>query len=201
MKKLSDILDNPTIWKLFRDSFDLFFGIYRKRKKLLKVWEIAGKNYSVLDIACGIGQFSDITRGPYLGVDLNNQYIERAKKLYNAPNISFQCIDVKDLYKENKQYDIVLLIGIAHHLDKDTLSDLLTVVHQIARKSVVLIEVAHEQNTPWGKWLRNNDRGKFVRPQNTLKKIISESDFKIKDCVFIRSWGINTTAIYFTQNQ
>jgi SAM-dependent methyltransferase len=168
---------------------------------LLKVWGIAGNHYSVLDIACGIGQFSDITRGPYLGVDLNNQYIERAKKLYNSPNISFQCVDVKNLYKENKQYDIALLIGIAHHLDNDTFSDLLTVVHKIAKKSVVLIEVAQEQNTPWGKWLRDNDRGKFVRPQNKLKQIICESGFKIKECVFIRSWGTNTTAIYFTQNQ
>ncbi|MDA3898567.1 MAG: class I SAM-dependent methyltransferase [Desulfobacteraceae bacterium] len=201
MKKISNILDNPTIWKLFRDSFDFFLGIYRKRKELLKVWGIAGNHYSVLDIACGIGQFSDITRGPYLGVDLNNQYIERAQKLYNSPNISFQCVDVKNLYKENKQYDIALLIGIAHHLDNDTFSDLLTVVHKIAKKSVVLIEVAQEQNTPWGKWLRDNDRGKFVRPQNKLKQIICESGFKIKECVFIRSWGTNTTAIYFTQNQ
>jgi 2-polyprenyl-3-methyl-5-hydroxy-6-metoxy-1,4-benzoquinol methylase len=176
--KLKDILDYPLVWYLFRTILDLTFGVDRKRKLLLEKWGIRGFEMSVLDVGCGIGQFSDITKGEYLGVDLNRDFVLRASKVNSAANVKFRCVNVKDLSLEGKKFEVVLLIGILHHLDESTSRSLLSLLKDVTEQYLVVMEVIQEQTNFLGRWIKDNDRGEFVRRHQELFTMIAEEGYK-----------------------
>jgi len=177
--RLQDVLDSAPVWHFFRWSLDLAFGVYRKRKALLQEWGAA--DGSVLDVACGIGQFSDATQQGYLGIDLNRDYIERAISLHRAKHIEFRCMDVKDLSANAGRANTVLLIGILHHLDEETARDLLAAIKALAQEQLIVMEVVQEQTNLFGRWIKNNDRGKYVRHQRELNRLVADAGFELAD--------------------
>src|SRR3989344_5800177 len=90
--KITDILNIPWAWRLFRTTINLFFGLYRKRVKVLRGFGLTDQT-AVVDIACGTGEYSKITNGKYLGIDMDCRYIASAQKQYNSPNKQFVCAD------------------------------------------------------------------------------------------------------------
>ena len=105
--KITDILEYPVVWQSFRKIIDILFGIYRKRKNVIRRFGITNQ-VSVIDIACGIGQYSAITNGQYLGIDLNEQYITTAKKLYGNANKKFLRADANTSKISADSYDVAL---------------------------------------------------------------------------------------------
>src|SRR5262249_6961182 len=91
------LLNNPIIWESSRIGLDFAFGLYQKRYDVLRRWKVLENNPEILDIGCGIGQYSQITQGKYLGVDLNDRYISYATRRRSKANRSFRCQDVTAL--------------------------------------------------------------------------------------------------------
>ena len=76
---------------------------------------------SILDVGCGIGQYAEITKGDYLGVDLMPKYIDYAtRRARGAPNRSFRCADVGTLVDEHREFDIVLMVENEHECNVGT---------------------------------------------------------------------------------
>src|SRR5205085_1697418 len=98
------VLNNPITWEVTRIGLDLIFGVYRRRVKLLHRWGLLDSNPSILDIGCGIGQYSTITKGRYLGVDLNEPYINYATQRYKRQNSTFKCMNVTQVLDENLRF-------------------------------------------------------------------------------------------------
>lgn len=171
---MKQILEVPIIWQSFRWLLDIFFGAYRKRRALIKEW--GGCSGSILDVGCGIGQFSDISPH-YIGIDMDSGYIARARKLY--PDKEFKCADAAELPVDN-HFDTVLLIGILHHMDEESCRKLLTRLKSIA-SNLVMMEVIQEQTNPFGRWIKNNDRGEFVRTQLNVTEMIRSTGFELED--------------------
>src|SRR5437016_3778398 len=73
MGRLIQALNNPIVWQANRWLLNLTFGLYRRRFRLLRDWGVLEGRPSILDIGCGIGQYAEITRGPYLGIDLDER--------------------------------------------------------------------------------------------------------------------------------
>src|SRR5271169_5810416 len=107
-KWLISRLDNPVVWRTSRALLNLNFGVYRKRFRLLQQWGLLEGDPRVLDIGCGIGQYAEVTRGPYLGVDLNERYINCATRLYQNTDRTFRCVDNTKLWQEHQKFDLVL---------------------------------------------------------------------------------------------
>jgi len=76
------------------------------------------KGCRVVDLMCGPGYLlgrldqrrSDVV---YMGVDLDNGFIDHAKGLY--PRICFECADVV-AWSTQKKFDVVICTGGVHHL-------------------------------------------------------------------------------------
>ena len=173
--KITDILEHPVVWQPFRKGIDILFGIYRKRKNVIRRFGITNQ-VSVIDIACGTGQYSTITNGRYLGIDLNEQYIATAKKLHGNNNKIFLCADANTSKISNSSYDVALLIDATHHLCDEENRTLIKTLDRIASKFIIICDPVTQNKKNWiGRFLTYMDRGAYIRPKKELISLISET--------------------------
>jgi len=192
---LRNLLHNPVVWELSRIGLNWTFGVYRHRFARMQQWRVLEPNPTVLDIGCGIGQYAQITNGTYLGVDLNERYIAYASKRHRKPHQSFRCQDVAEVLHEQSRFDMVLMVDFLHHIPDEQCLKLLVVAGQLTRRYVVSFEPITFQPHPVGRWMVEHDRGKHVRPLDSLHALFRKSGLHIADSVALRLGPINTRAI------
>ena len=135
---------------------------------------------TVLDLGCGVGTFAPLFRkGGYLGIDINKESIEYARK--KNPGYKFKVEDVTN-FKLAEKFDTVLIIGVLHHISDEDVIKVLRCSSICLRKGgkIIAIEAIpplFKWNLP-GQFLRANDSGKFIRSTKEYKTLI-EKKFKI----------------------
>ncbi len=190
------IFDNAITWEFFRILLDLIFGLYKNRfEKISKEWKIKN-DLSILDIGCGIGQYSKITSSRYVGIDLNCKYIDYCKKKFvNNKNKIFRCEDVTLLLGEKETYDIVLIVDFLHHIPNDLAEKILKIASSLANQYIICFEPILEQDHPIGKWIISNDEGNYIRPLNELHKLFENINCQIIDSSELKIGPIKSRAI------
>ena len=137
-------------------------------------------NNLVVDVACGNGEYSTkFKAAKYIGVDLNPAYIEYAQKHYSEYG-KFVCADVSDLSSvlSGNKIDIVLLIGVLHHLTDDQAKSMLHDVskHLAPTGRVISVDPVFTPDPGLtARLLAAADRGKYVRLINDHRRILEES--------------------------
>lgn len=134
------------------------------------------KYETILDFGCGIGILAPLfPRKKYLGFDKDEKAIAFAK--VRNPGYSFIVSDATNL-KLNKKFDLIVVIGVLHHLDdQEAKAALKTIRFLLAKNGVVLII---EPIPPIYKWnilgylLRASDKGHFVRKMQDYKKLMRD---------------------------
>jgi SAM-dependent methyltransferase len=174
-------LDNPLAWRGSRWLLNLTFGLYRKRFALLRRWGVLAEGPSVLDIGCGIGQYAAVTRGPYLGVDLNESYVNCAARTYRHTDRAFRCADVTKLWQENKTYNLVLMVDFLHHIPDEAAVNILRAAARLADRQVVSFEPVKKQTNRVGQWIIDHDRGEFMRPVEDLHRLFAKAGLPISE--------------------
>ena len=187
---VSFLLNNVYIWKFFRKFLDKVFGLYSKRLLAIRALGI-NDEMSVIDVGCGMGQFSDITKNQYLGIDLSEQYIDMAKAIYfNDRNKKFICKDLIMAELPEDSYDVAILIDFTHHMGRDELEKLFTKLNIIISKYVIISDpVLQNSKNIWGRVLTFLDRGEYFRSEADIITLISEY-FNILKVKKIRGIGI-----------
>lgn len=176
---INTLLDNPAVWEATRLSLDLVFSFYKRRMERIAAWGLLKDNPSILDLGCGIGQFSSITGGGYLGLDMNERYIHYARRRNRRPNCSFQCADAATLARAGSKFDGILIVDLLHHLSDAECAEVLKTASRLARKWVVNFEPIKEEANPLGRWINDHDRGHFIRPLAELHKLYEKSPLSI----------------------
>ena len=77
------------------------------------------KNKVVLDAACGSGYGSYMlskTAKSVYGVDISNNALEMATKMYNANNITYKKADIRILPYPNNKFDVVVSFETIEHI-------------------------------------------------------------------------------------
>jgi 2-polyprenyl-3-methyl-5-hydroxy-6-metoxy-1,4-benzoquinol methylase len=189
------LLENPFVWKMSRIALDTVFGLYRRRFGLLEQCGILAGDPSILDIGCGTGQYSVLTRSRYLGIDLNARYIHVARKRHRAPNRDFQCVDMTRLWEAQERFDIVLLVDFLHHIGDDHAVRVLAMAAQLARRHVVSFEPLTHQTNPFGRWIVDHDQCHFMRPLAELESLFQRAALGITHSTELRLGPITTRAI------
>jgi len=165
-------MDNPVVWEMSRRFLDIYLGLYRKRLDILREWGCLRGDPSVLDIGCGIGQYANISKGKYLGVDLNEKYIKYARKRNHKSNQSFICADVVTGLNESSKFDLVLMVDFLHHISDGNISSILTAATHLTKGYIVIFEPCPNQTHLIGRWLIDHDRGEYMRKPAKLKELI-----------------------------
>ncbi len=149
-------------------------GLYHTRFQAIRSLPCFRNDASVLDVGCGIGQYSRLNNGPYLGLDFDERYIRHARKVHGSPQKQFRIGNVTELRNEGRRFDLVLLVDILHHLPPPEAVRLLQTAAALTDGRVLLLDNQREQDNALGRWLIEHDRGEYIRPwQETLEIIAS----------------------------
>jgi SAM-dependent methyltransferase len=129
----------------------------------------------VLDVGCGPGTNTGVfAHADYLGVDINPDYIESARRKHKR---SFVVADVTT-YEDgsSRNFDFILVNSFLHHVsDVDShniLSRLATWL--TADGHLHIIELVSPGDRSFAQLLANWDRGKYPRPLEQWRKIFEQ---------------------------
>lgn len=192
---MADILSNVYIWYAFRKLIDIFFGMYQKRIRIMRNAGITDR-MSVIDIACGTGQYNALTKGKYLGIDLNGEYIDYARGIYKEDeNRKFICADINTLSISDYSYDVALLIDVVHHLTDEENQVLFGILNRVATHFMVVCDpIKQSRYNLIGRLLTALDRGKYIRAEENLLDLIKR-DFNIESVINLKIMGIENICV------
>ena len=137
----------------------------------------------ILDVGCGtatvLEKLDDVT---YLGIDHNAEYISKARARYGDKG-SFHCIDINDAtFKDFGRFDIVLLLGVLHHLRDDEVNALMQAIPGVLNPDGVVITfdcaIVSGQHSI-ARLLAKLDRGRYARSPQLYRELL-ESHFEIE---------------------
>lgn len=157
------------------------------------------KGMRILDVGCGTGDaLKHLSHVDYLGIDLNEAYIQTARSRWNRHD-KFLCGDVSSIKQLNLgQFDIVLSLGVLHHLDDATAKTLLSEISTILTPQGRFVShdpVYVEGQSRTARFVVSRDRGRFVRHRETLEQLAKESFPTVKSEIDFRPLNIPYTEI------
>jgi SAM-dependent methyltransferase len=131
----------------------------------------------ILEIGCGPGTIAGyLPDSEYVGFDVSSKYIEMAKKRF--PQAQFVCARVSQFSLAKQQsFDVVLALGILHHLDDREARQLFQVAYDALESGGKLITfdgVWTNDQSPVARWLLARDRGEYVRKEEEYVRIASQ---------------------------
>jgi SAM-dependent methyltransferase len=128
----------------------------------------------ILDIGCGPGTMAGyLPNSQYVGFDLSPSYIALARKRH--PNFEFVCERVSGFSLAGRPgFDIVLAVGIVHHLDDQEARQLFQIAYDALESGGKLITfdgVWTEEQSRAARWMLARDRGEHVRNESEYVNI------------------------------
>lgn len=140
----------------------------------------------VLDVGCGSGQdaplFKDTNRFEYLGLEITESHIIRAKKRF--PGMSFRLENLVEKPLDSQSFDLILIDSVLHHLpDAEALLLIERACATLKSGGVFLIQdMIYPAKNQRFALLQNlliaMDRGKYCRQRENLHKLV-QSQLKI----------------------
>jgi SAM-dependent methyltransferase len=140
----------------------------------------------ILEIGCGPGTIVPyLPECEYVGFDSNPSYIRKAQRLF--PHARFVCERVSEFNVPQKShFNIVLALGIVHHLDDEESLHLFRIAHEALRpggRMITLDGVWTSRQSRTERYLLAKDRGQFVRTEEEYLKLAAPVFSNIKSNV------------------
>lgn len=170
---LRPVLASPAVYQFWWR----FVGGSSVAKVLVNEYLQPEAGVRILEIGCGPGSIvSYLPPSEYLGFDLSPRYIDMAKRRF--PKARFICERVSEFSLAKEQnFDVVLAIGIIHHLEDSEARQLFQIAHEALKpggKLVTLDGVWTDGQSSVAQWLLARDRGEHVRSEREYLGIASQ---------------------------
>lgn len=124
----------------------------------------------ILDLGCGTAEIADHIRGEklYVGIDNNKLYLDKNEKHFaDRKTCRFYCTDLNAFSESSTQkFDIVLMIGVMHHIDDNALNAAMASIKRIIRRGGIFVSLDPcyiKGMNPIARFLCMLDRGRYVR--------------------------------------
>jgi SAM-dependent methyltransferase len=167
------LLDDPRVFKAVRYPL---VGSQKKTRELVRRELDAGAGDSVLDVCCGTGDFADLVPGQYLGIDLNERFIRRARERYDGlPGKRFEVMDATRMQLDAGSYDRAMLVNAMHHFDEDLNRGILAELSRVVRERIVIVDAIPDPESWLKRLVISSDRGDHVRPLKDQLALIGET--------------------------
>lgn len=116
---------------IVRKQYDQLAAVYDLRWKsyiantlsFLKTWAEISQTDTILDVACGTGEFERLLLSEYssqqiVGVDISDKMLAIAKQKCSAyPQVSFQIASASNLPFDNDNFDVIVSANSFHYFD------------------------------------------------------------------------------------
>lgn len=183
-RNLKWILSSPFIYQAFQDAMS------SKKGREIVVGQVisAIPGDRMLDVGCGpAGLLRYLPAGiDYVGVDKSAKYLAHARARFgNIGNFIEADVGSEDL-KEEGPFDIITMLGLLHHLSTEEAQRLLTQVRDLLGpegRLVTLDPVFVTGQNPIARFLVGNDRGKFVRTQESYLELARSAFHQVEGCL------------------
>lgn len=163
------LLGNPFFYNSIRK---IIAGDQEKTKAFVKKWLKRSRVRSIVDVGCGTGDFFDRNMDvPYMGIDINPQYISFAKKKYKTNRQAlFLCVNLLSSgYLKGKQYDGVIFVSMMHHFSDEDIDKIFNRIKKFKPKVIVIADIIPDPPGVFRKIIVKLDRGSYIRsPEEKL---------------------------------
>lgn len=163
---LRRVLEIPVVYAWFQKLIAKENGREWFFKKYIS--DTSGKK--ILDLGCGTADILDCIRDEklYVGIDNNKQYIEANKKRFaNRKTCRFYYTDLNAYSEKTTQkFDVVLMIGVMHHIDDNAVNDAMASIKRIIADGGVFVSLDAcytKGMNPIARLICMLDRGRYVR--------------------------------------
>lgn len=162
----------PRLYSLLQMSLGASSG----RERLVREFIRPRPGDHILDLGCGPADIlPSLGKVSYVGIDLNSAHIASASARYGDRG-RFLSGDFSLLNEIDMQFDIVICIGLLHHLDDHAVIDLAALARSKMRPEArfVAVDPVFEKGQPWiAKQLASADSGQNVRFANEYRELIA----------------------------
>ncbi len=167
-------------WLTFPGLYDLFqeaIGGNTLRRRFIRNQVRAKPGDKVIDIGCGPAQILPwLPSVDYLGLDVNSACIASAKRRY-AGKGTFVVGDTKSLWDDPRfrDADIVMGLGILHHLDDDEALHCLRFAHSALKPGgrFVCFEACWVSGQGFlSRYIMSKDRGQNIRTEQMYRQLV-----------------------------
>ena len=163
----------PRLYDLFQD----LIGGNKLRRWFIQSHVRAKPGDKIIDIGCGPGQiFPWLPSVNYLGLDINPSYIAAANKNYGN-KATFVTGDVETVWNDDRfrSADIVIGLGILHHLDDAQASRCIQFAHRCLKERgrFVCLEASWLKDQGFlSRYIMSRDRGQHIRTQESYRDLV-----------------------------
>lgn len=159
-------------------------GADRLRHVALEAAEIK-PGESVLDIGCGPAYYLDrLPSGiTYHGFDTSAPYLDWARRKFGDRATFHNGIFDTEAAKELPRFDVVLMLGLLHHVDDKHATDLMRLCAEKLNPGGRLVSIDTCYAPGQGRisrWMSDNDRGEFVRDAEGFEALAKTSFDKVE---------------------
>jgi SAM-dependent methyltransferase len=167
------LLEKPALYELF----SRVVGAQSSRETFVKTYVRPRPGDQILDVGCGPADILDHLPGvDYFGFDISPSYIESARKRFGERGQFFceRVSEARAFLDREGRFDIVLAIGILHHLDRDEALDLFRLARRALKpggRLVTLDPCYAPGQSPVARYLAARDRGRFVRNEEAYRDL------------------------------
>lgn len=168
---IRSIFSNPLLYSAFQN----FMGANDVRNTLVKEFIRPMPGCLILDVGCGPADIlAHLQNVNYTGFDISEAYIAKAKKRFHTFG-KFQCQELTQAdIQKMPQFDIVLALGLLHHLDDEVAINILRLAYSALKPGGRLVTFDpcfdHKQNFI-SRFLVGVDRGQNVRTGEEYRAI------------------------------
>lgn len=160
------------------NAFSRFVGADGIRRRLAERSIRAAAGDAVLDIGCGTAEILDYLPGVrYTGLDPSAQYIESARRRFGAPSTFLVGTTGDCGVPPRPAFDIVLAIGVLHHVDDAAAVSLLEFARSVLKpggRFVSMDGCFSPSQSRLARFVVGQDRGRHVRPAADYRRLASQ---------------------------
>jgi cyclopropane fatty-acyl-phospholipid synthase-like methyltransferase len=161
---IGSLLASPSVYRVFCR----FIG-NEPRRVFIEKYVLPKKGEVILDIGCGPGNLLEyLPDVKYVGFDMNERYIEDAKKRFGNRGHFFCEMFDKNTTIASADFDMVVAFGILHHLSDDDVVKLFELVKLKLKHGgrAFTLDIFKYDGQPWlERILVSLDRGKYMRTE------------------------------------
>jgi len=157
-------------------SFQDLLGGTAARRQLVSEYIRPREGERVIDLGCGPGAILPFLGGvSYTGIDENPGHIARARQRNGGRGTFIAGDFAKALEQSFGTFDLVLCLGLLHHLADARASELLSLARSLLASGgrMVAVDPAFTSDQPRiARWLASRDSGQAVRSPDAYRQLV-----------------------------